>query len=863
MKRLLIVRLSIVMLAWAWLALPATVHAATIQLSLSPANSAPFIAGAHIDVDVWISGLPDPGPPSVGAFDLTVGYNFAVLVPLEVTFGPFLGDPALFEAITGFDFSIAGQVEFAEVSLLAPDELDTLQPVAFVLATLSFIATNDGSSAFFFIGDKRVDDAFGIKFDVIAEPAAGALAVLALALLLALRRRLARRALPAALAGAAVVLLAAAPGAAPAAEVDPQQIKQRTCISVFRYGGAASGWSAHGTGTGAFPTGTLNSIIDHVNAANQRFIAVNTVKPGDSLVGVNLGDTFRVNVEWVWSDAARGLLAGAIEDLPDPFDKGNGDIRGGPTDQASHLQSVPSSGGSTGSPDIDFILKEVADSECYPVVFVNSPNSGFFGVTYTELMAHRSGVVTLINSNSFPRNETATTFRKERNISTLTHELAHAICLDPPIAGWGNAGGHPPHTDTVNPPTDAGVSGLPPHTPEGRGVKVGNGFADTGSYLRDTATWFTGAQRSGAEAFTLRQAVLGHACLGIVRTRYSPSFTVAAGGASALPPSEIRWAPAIPMGAHVPPPIDLGLPPLDRVNAISYDWKRFPDGRFRFKFAVDAQSRGITGSDVLRRFAMAPAHAAEEFAAPTGIVARPNVQTLAFSQFGLQVGDAVSGLDAISPGLQHADIHNMKAADLNQDGRLDIGSRVYLAFAPGAVGRDPAAVHFALGDGTGAPPVAVYADRTALGLAAGDQIDALCVRDDDNGIYDGFPQDEVLFSLTRASTSVANGTFSSSDVIRARGLGLAPVVAAAAKLLGLRGAAADDLDALKCFTPPKVCDIDRDGRINRFDINFIFRARSTPTTIPGDPRDVDLDGLITVNDARVCTLFCDKPNCEP
>jgi hypothetical protein len=62
---------------------------------------------------------------------------------------------------------------------------------------------------------------------------------------------------------------------------------------------------------------------------------------------------------------------------------------------------------------------------------------------------------------------------------------------------------------------------------------------------------------------------------------------------------------------------------------------------------------------------------------------------------------------------------------------------------------------------------------------------------------------------------------------------------------------------------PLICDVDLDGRIDRNDINLIFAARNTPATGPDDPRDADGDGVITVNDARICTLLCTNPNCAP
>ena len=60
--------------------------------------------------------------------------------------------------------------------------------------------------------------------------------------------------------------------------------------------------------------------------------------------------------------------------------------------------------------------------------------------------------------------------------------------------------------------------------------------------------------------------------------------------------------------------------------------------------------------------------------------------------------------------------------------------------------------------------------------------------------------------------------------------------------------------------PP--CDVDNDRDVDRNDINLIFAARGT-LAVPGDARDYDKDGRITVNDARACTLQCSKPKCAP
>jgi len=66
----------------------------------------------------------------------------------------------------------------------------------------------------------------------------------------------------------------------------------------------------------------------------------------------------------------------------------------------------------------------------------------------------------------------------------------------------------------------------------------------------------------------------------------------------------------------------------------------------------------------------------------------------------------------------------------------------------------------------------------------------------------------------------------------------------------------------QCSNGLVICDIDGDGEVSRNDIEAILAARGT-RAIPGDSRDADGDGVITVNDARICVLACTKPNCAP
>ena len=62
-------------------------------------------------------------------------------------------------------------------------------------------------------------------------------------------------------------------------------------------------------------------------------------------------------------------------------------------------------------------------------------------------------------------------------------------------------------------------------------------------------------------------------------------------------------------------------------------------------------------------------------------------------------------------------------------------------------------------------------------------------------------------------------------------------------------------------TPDNICDVDRDGDIDKIDLSLISRARGQPASGPNDPRDADRDGMITPNDVKMCIPLCTRPNC--
>lgn len=84
----------------------------------------------------------------------------------------------------------------------------------------------------------------------------------------------------------------------------------------------------------------------------------------------------------------------------------------------------------------------------------------------------------------------------------------------------------------------------------------------------------------------------------------------------------------------------------------------------------------------------------------------------------------------------------------------------------------------------------VWASSSSLGLGAGDVIDALCIHENGNNVYDG--DDSVLFSLAAGSPTLATLPASAADLL----LPAPPRPFVYATDLGLE--ASDDIDALLC-----------------------------------------------------------------
>lgn len=114
------------------------VPARAATLSLAPGTISVMPSGSF-SIDLVIAGLGDLDAPSVGDFDIDVGFDPLALSLIGFDLGTELGDLTLGEAIdVSFGEIAAGLVNVAQVSFLSDAELNTTQPDTFVLATFEF-----------------------------------------------------------------------------------------------------------------------------------------------------------------------------------------------------------------------------------------------------------------------------------------------------------------------------------------------------------------------------------------------------------------------------------------------------------------------------------------------------------------------------------------------------------------------------------------------------------------------------------------------------------------------------------------------------------------------------------------------------
>jgi hypothetical protein len=117
------------------------VHAATITIVPTSQNIA---VGNQFVVGLQISGVGAGSAPSVGTFDLDLGFDPLLLSFVGATYGTgldVLGLGSIQSTTPG-----GSSVNLFELSLDSAADLNTLQPASFILATLTFDALANGTS---------------------------------------------------------------------------------------------------------------------------------------------------------------------------------------------------------------------------------------------------------------------------------------------------------------------------------------------------------------------------------------------------------------------------------------------------------------------------------------------------------------------------------------------------------------------------------------------------------------------------------------------------------------------------------------------------------------------------------------------
>lgn len=148
---------------------PVATHALPILVELVAVapTALPLYPSEPIVLELRVSSLVAAGAPSLGAYEIKVAYNEAALDFVSASFGTGLGAPLSFQGL----FASAGQVELGEASLLTVGQLVSLQPDAFVLATLHFTAQAVGEAQFS-LSQVLLGDESGFSFapsDIITQ----------------------------------------------------------------------------------------------------------------------------------------------------------------------------------------------------------------------------------------------------------------------------------------------------------------------------------------------------------------------------------------------------------------------------------------------------------------------------------------------------------------------------------------------------------------------------------------------------------------------------------------------------------------------------------------------------------------------
>ncbi len=116
-----------------------------ISIGFDPMAQDVFLGDPAL-VDLVISDLGDFSPPSLGTFDLRIGFDPGIIALDSITFGTQL-DIVTLGSIQGFSIdNTNGHLDIFEVSIDLFGELDLLQEGSFALASMTFDTLDLGTS---------------------------------------------------------------------------------------------------------------------------------------------------------------------------------------------------------------------------------------------------------------------------------------------------------------------------------------------------------------------------------------------------------------------------------------------------------------------------------------------------------------------------------------------------------------------------------------------------------------------------------------------------------------------------------------------------------------------------------------------
>ncbi len=296
----------------------------------------------------------------------------------------------------------------------------------------------------------------------------------------------------------------------------------------------------------------------------------------------------------------------------------------------------------------------------------------------------------------------------------------------------------------------------------------------------------------------------------------------------------------------------------DDIDALSFGDDLAATGSTHF--SVGPGAVGVAGSAVAKQNACPPAK--------PGLSPEPEADVFAASNNGgnshILDGNGPIGacssafplglLESIASRANLDALHRQDSATVDADGDGMPERAVYFsldAASPslGAFGFSAADV---LATANGAQP-SVYASASALGLQQGDDIDALCLRDNGDGVYN--ESDSITFSLTVASPTLNDISAGPGDLLTP---GSPPTVVESAAALGL--ATGDDVNAATSCAPASAAgdgDVNCSGETNSIDAALVlqYNAALIGTLNCAVSADVNADGFIDSIDAALILQF--------